>query len=141
MPAFRGTADMALGMTVKMSRTHPLRWVSHANGPVQRIQILGNAGGDFFATQICAPQTAHGCRTDGTLGVGMSATGSQTKHICSLCSFESITRSSAVRPEAVLVMLKPCSFDGKLSDQNRPPCVRRRPDFLFGVSAVASLSH
>ena len=39
--------------------------------PVQRIQILGGAVGDFFDTQIGASQRG---RTDDTLGVGMSAT-------------------------------------------------------------------
>jgi hypothetical protein len=35
---------------------------------------VGDFFGDFFGTQIGASQPAHGCRTDGTLGVGMSAT-------------------------------------------------------------------
>ena len=49
---------------------------------MQRIQILGGAEGDLFATQIGALQPAHGHRSDGTLGVGMSATRLQTTHIC-----------------------------------------------------------
>jgi hypothetical protein len=41
---------------------------------MQRIQILGGAEGHLFATQIGTLQPAHGYRTDGTLGIGMSAT-------------------------------------------------------------------
>jgi hypothetical protein len=41
---------------------------------VQRVQILGGPVGDFFGTQIGASQPAHSHRTDGTLGVAMSAT-------------------------------------------------------------------
>ena len=40
---------------------------------MQRIQILGGSEGHFFATQIGALQPSHGRRTEGTLGVGMSA--------------------------------------------------------------------
>ena len=66
---------------------------------MQRIQILGGAVGDLFGTQIGASQPAHGRRTDGTFGVGMSATRKQTKDICLLYSFESITRPLPVRRE------------------------------------------
>jgi hypothetical protein len=56
---YGGKADIAQGMAVEMSDA-PTRWVGHADGPVQRIQILGSAVGDFFAIQIGAPQPAHG---------------------------------------------------------------------------------
>ena len=60
MSAIEGKADIALGMTGGNGRRTHLGGVGHADGPVQLIQILGGALGDFFGTQIGASQPAHG---------------------------------------------------------------------------------
>jgi hypothetical protein len=46
-------------------------------GPLRSVhwlQILAGSAGHSFATQIASRQFAHRCRSDGTLGLGISAT-------------------------------------------------------------------
>jgi hypothetical protein len=50
---------------------------------MQWLQIFADAAGHAFATQIGSWQFAQCCRSDDTLGLGMSATRKQTTHTLS----------------------------------------------------------
>jgi len=64
MKAFVGHAEACYCLILLVGSLRSVHW----------LQILAGSADHSFATQIGSWQFAHRCRSDGTLGLGMSAT-------------------------------------------------------------------